>query len=229
MALDGTYSGLQGAVADFLNRADLTVSIPSFITLAESQMNRKLHVNDMWFVRTVNLTAETLKLPCDFTSIESFRLNQSTDGTAEGGKLTYRTPQQMDQLPVGFSGVPRHYTIAGGCFVFWPIPVAPIAPAPAIQARIRGRERIPALSVSNPTNWLLTKHPDAYLYGSLLQSAPYVKDDARIQVWDGLFSQILADIESDDARLVSDALQTVSGVSDGLRNRNGYGYGGNPF
>ena len=38
MALDGTYIGLKASVADFLNRADLTASIPDFIALAEAQM-----------------------------------------------------------------------------------------------------------------------------------------------------------------------------------------------
>ena len=40
-----------------------------------------------------------------------------------------------------------------------------------------------ALTDLAPTNWLLTKHPDVYLYGALLESAPYTKEDERINVW----------------------------------------------
>ena len=49
------------------------------------------------------------------------------------------------------------------------------------------RANIPPLA-SNGANWLLTLAPDLYLYGALLESAPYIKEDGRIQTW-GLGSQ----------------------------------------
>lgn len=219
MSLDGTYSGLIASVNDWLKRADLTTVAADFIALAESQMNLELRCRDMWFVKTVTLTQETLRLPCDLLSIESFRLNQTGDGLWDGGKLSYRTPQQMDELPVGVFGCPRHYTIAGGSFVFWPIPVPPVAPAQPFMARLRGIERIPSLLASNPSNWLLSKYPHAYLYGALLQSAPYLKADDRIQVWSGLFSDAITKINASDRGLIADSLQTQSGVNDGVRRR----------
>jgi hypothetical protein len=36
---------------------------------------------------------------------------------------------------------------------------------------------------NNDPNWLLTLAPDLYLYGALLESAPYIKEDGRIQTW----------------------------------------------
>ncbi len=53
------------------------------------------------------------------------------------------------------------------------------------------RKVVPALSDANTSNWLLACAPDAYLYGALLESAPYIKDDERIAVWTaGLVSVI---------------------------------------
>jgi len=46
----------------------------------------------------------------------------------------------------------------------------------------------------------LSKHPDAYLYGSLVHSAPYLKDDDRIGIWAGLFDAIIQDILLEDQR-----------------------------
>lgn len=43
---------------------------------------------------------------------------------------------------------------------------------------------IPSLFATDP-NWLITAHPDVYLYGALVESAPYLKDDARIATWAG--------------------------------------------
>ena len=51
------------------------------------------------------------------------------------------------------------------------------------------------------TNWLLTAHPDIYLYGTLLESAPYLKDDARVVVWQTEY----------DRRIVSVRNPTTSG------------------
>jgi hypothetical protein len=62
--------------------------------------------------------------------------------------------------------------------------------------------KIPALSDAATTNWLLTDSPDAYLYGALVHSAPYLKDDARIQVWAALYQSAIDNLNasSDNAR-----------------------------
>ena len=48
-----------------------------------------------------------------------------------------------------------------------------------------------ALSDSATSNWILENAPDAYLYGALLQAAPYLGDDARTQIWTALFTASL--------------------------------------
>ena len=45
---------------------------------------------------------------------------------------------------------------------------------------------------------MLASHPDAYLYGALLQSAPWLKHDARVAMWAQAFDQMLSDIQSAD-------------------------------
>jgi hypothetical protein len=50
------------------------------------------------------------------------------------------------------------------------------------------------------SNWLLEIAPDAYLYGSLVQSAPYLKDDGRVQVWGGLYAGAVAAVNRDNER-----------------------------
>lgn len=43
------------------------------------------------------------------------------------------------------------------------------------------------LSGAAPTNWLLARAPDAYLYGSLMASAPFLIEDERLAVWSPLY------------------------------------------
>jgi hypothetical protein len=60
--------------------------------------------------------------------------------------------------------------------------------------------KIPALTVSNTSNLLLVEAPDLYLYGSLLQEAPYLQDDQRITVWGALYDRAMSDLKVSDER-----------------------------
>ncbi len=55
-------------------------------------------------------------------------------------------------------------------------------PDQAYEVEMVYRSNIPALA-SNSTNWLLTLAPDVYLYGALMEAAPYIHEDARVTLW----------------------------------------------
>jgi len=57
------------------------------------------------------------------------------------------------------------------------------------------RMSIPSLG-ANAANWLLALAPDLYLYGALLESAPYIKEDGRIQTWGLGFTSALNDLNN---------------------------------
>ena len=50
------------------------------------------------------------------------------------------------------------------------------------------------------TNWLLDNHPDAYIYGTLLQSPVYLGHDERITLWLGRYNQIIEQITTSDQK-----------------------------
>ena len=85
------------------------------------------------------------------------------------------------------------YSIVGAIIEFVP------PPDDTYSATLTYYQKIPDLA-TNSTNWLLTQWPDLYLYSTLLQAAPYLKDDDRILVWEGFVSRILSEIELDDQR-----------------------------
>ena len=194
MALD-TYTNLKAAAADWLNRTDLTSQIPDFITLAEAQINRRLMlagpVRQMMGRSDATINAEFFALPSDFLGLRAFSL-----GTTTGvPPLTFVEPEKIVELKVNSAregGDPQHFSIVGAQFQFWPW-----TSGGSFSAEISYWKSLPPLA-SNATNWLLALYPDAYLYGSLLQSAPYLKHDARIQTWGTAFAQVLADIVDAD-------------------------------
>lgn len=187
-----TYASLQTKVGTWLNRTDLTDYIPDFIEMAEAQLNRRLDCRQMVTVSTISITAETYATPDDFIGVKSFRLN--TDPVTA---LDYRYPDEFDDIRLdAFAGPnqPRYYTILGENFYFQPPPNA------TYSARLSYRTRIPALSDTNTSNWLLELHPDAYLYGALMQAEPFLKNDERLSVWGALYEAAINTINTDDDR-----------------------------
>jgi hypothetical protein len=195
MAL-ATYSDLKASVADWLNRADLTAAIPDFIALAEAQISRRLvmagPVRPMMGRADTTIASEFATVPNDFMGARTITFVE--DRTRP---LDFCLPEQINRkkaLTDSLSGCPRFFTVVGGEFQFFPAP----GNGASYAAELTYWKRIPALSDAAPSNWLLALHPDAYLYGALLQAAPYLKDDARVAMWGEIFETILSDIIAAD-------------------------------
>jgi hypothetical protein len=192
MSID-TYTELQSAIADWLNRDDLVSAIPSFISLAEADMNRKVKHWRMDTVLPVTLAGQYTALPADW--VATTRLNLTTPTArldlASDGALAEMRFQRGD-----LTGKPTHYAHTAGSLEVFPTPNASYA------AELVYRAKIASLSGSVATNWLLTAAPDAYLYGALMQAAPYLKDDARIAIWGGLYAEAITGLNaaSDEAK-----------------------------
>ncbi len=184
-----TYVELQSAVSNWLGgRTDLTSRIPEFITLCEAKLNRELFVRQMetrstTTADTSDTEPEFITLPDDFQSMRRIRLSS----VAGKPRLQYLSGAQSDEKRFGDSdtaGQPKYFTIMGSEIELIP------TPDDDYTIEMVYRKNIPALA-SNSTNWLLTLAPDIYLYGALLETAPYIKEDERIQTWATGFSQTL--------------------------------------
>jgi len=185
-----TYSELQTSIANFLARSDLSSQIPDFISLAEARMSRVLEARAQEKRAQATLTGGDafVSLPTDLRSIRMVKLNTSPTEVLE-----YYSPNKINELySSGASGKPKAYTIIGGEIKFAPTPDS------AYTAEIVYMEGLPALSDTNTTNEILTRHPDAYLYGSLAAASVYLMDDAKTQLYESLFTRAIEDIQRDE-------------------------------
>jgi hypothetical protein len=126
-------------------------------------------------VDTASSEPEFISLPADFQSMRRVRLSSVTGKPC----LEFKSGTQIDEYRFGISNVagkPRYFTVFGDELELAPTPDA------AYTVEMVYRKSIPALA-SNVDNWLLALAPDLYLYGALLESAPYIKEDGRIQTW----------------------------------------------
>lgn len=171
------YSTLQSAIADFLNRADLTSQIPMFIQFAEADMNTRLRCREMIVRATTTNDDEFVKLPIDF--LEAINL-QIVGGQSP---LRYVTLDEADQIKKAQIYTQVHnYSLMNGAIELIP------APTDDVEIEMVYYGKIPALTDSNTTNWLLTKSPDTYLYGALMHAAPFLLDDQRIPTFTSFYS-----------------------------------------
>ena len=187
-----TYSELQTAIANWLDRDDMSARIPEFIALTEARFNRILRIRAMETEADQDTTSgdRTYSLPEDYRQMRTVHL-VTNPITA----MSYITPEIMDRIWAGSTqGKPLVYTIKGSSIY--------VGPAPDIVYTIRFLyyKKIPSLTALAPTNAILTDAPDVYLYGSLLEAEPFLQNDARVQLWATAFQQAIADIQDQDEK-----------------------------
>lgn len=176
------YATLQSTIADYLNRTDLTSQIQTFIQFVEADLNSRLRCREMIVNATASGDGSFVALPPDWLEAINMMI--------VGGQspLRYITPDEADIVnKAQVYTSTRFYSMTTGIIELVP----PSADELTIDMVYYGK--IPALSDTNTTNWLLTKAPDVYLYGALSHAAPFLMDDARM----GTFGQIyLARVQS---------------------------------
>lgn len=186
-----TYSDLQTAVANWLHRDDLTSNIPDFIALAEARMNGHIESRSMESRTNLTCTAGNafVSLPTDM--LEMKRLTVSSVDPVQ--VLKYATPDEISKdYPYSTTGEPVVFTVIGP-----QIQLAPI-PDTAYTLEITYLQKIPALSNSNTTNWVLTNYPDVYLYGALVQSVGYTQDFGNLQTFQTLYRDAVDNLNAID-------------------------------
>lgn len=175
-----TYYDLQASIGRWLHRGDLAAVTGDLIAFAEARLNRNLRVRQMEKSHTEVITDSVVALPADW--IEFVGAPMLGDK-----RLDFVTRDQYKTLDGCYSD---RYTIMGSTLVIG----AQIDAGASLSFDYYAK--IPALSDDAPTNWLLTDGPDIYLYGSLLEAEPYLKNDPRIETWRGLLQVALTDIQA---------------------------------
>lgn len=196
-----TYAELQTEIADFLNRDDLTAVIPTFIKLSEAGFNRDLRHWRMEKRQSATATEQYLTKPDDW--LETIRLHVASEATSGLHLVSRDDMMQQRAAASNTAGTPCYYCHSGNTFELYPTPTE------STELELLYYGSIPALSDANTSNWLLDYAPDLYLYGALLQSAGYLHEDTRVQMWSQVYSLILQQLnaESDFAKYSGSGLK----------------------
>lgn len=172
MALS-TYNELQASVAAWLHRTDLSNEIPTFIKLFETRFNKTARFVQQITSTTLSPTSGVYTLPSDFLSAKIVALDANGDRA-----LIYVDPESWYQWSEsGSTGKPSHFTVIGNSLYTYPLADSDY------DIILHYYAKLASLSDTGSTNWLITNHPDVYLFGVLIEGADFVEDQEKSAFW----------------------------------------------
>jgi len=183
MALS-TSAQLKAAIADWLHRDDLTSAIPTFIALAEADIQATLCNSPslyQWGDATCAVGSQTISVPGMYKLVSA---------SYQGTPLQIIQPGAI-RPNNGTSGSPKFVALEGyDTLRIYPTPddayALDVQYVPVISPSLAGGE-----PDDDAANWLLQLSPGLYLFGSLIAAEGYLQDDARIQTWVNLYTKAL--------------------------------------
>lgn len=192
MAAITDLASLKAAVLDYLDRPDLDAAFAGWVPLAESHFNAMLRAREMEAATAPSTLAAAADLPADF--VEWIGVEWSGSGrTARPTFAEANSPEARFRHRPG--GDPQYFTVQAG-----KVRMVPAKPGAIVLTYYAA---LPALGPDRPSNWLLARAPDAYLYGVLAEAYLYDKNAGAAQAHAALMLQVLQalGIKADTAKV----------------------------
>ena len=184
-----TYAKLQTEIQGWLIKTGLDESVRTFITLAEGILKTDPRVRTTKVNTNFSLTANSNKvtMPTDYKAVVGWSTN--------GGDSVILMPATPATFPAGSTtdGTPEQFIVTRDHGASTDPVIAMLHPKPttALSTTLIYRAAFTPLSSSNTSNWLLKLSPAVYLYAALMQSAPYLRDDPRLPMWNAQLEDAL--------------------------------------
>jgi hypothetical protein len=186
----------------YLERQDAAVVafIPQAIALAEFEIAENIKTLGQMVVANGTMTTgnPVIQKPARWRKTVSMTL---TTAAGEKQPILLRKLEYLSHYwpNVSTTGTPLYY--ADYDYDNWL--VAP-TPSSTFAFQTLCYTRLTPLSSSNQTNWLTQNAPNVMLFGTLKQTAPFLKDDARLAVWGQMFDAALAALKVEDTLRIGD-------------------------
>lgn len=199
-----TYADLQAAIGSWLNRTDLTTTIPDLIAMGESRIRR----NQNWFRQVysqtnagnpLTITAQPQILGSTVRRIDNLWASTALwthvielRPVSAWRDLTaaYTNTTGIPQVAVFLPDMSTFLQTAGPALYLWPPPDLTGGDPFAVDFTFIAD----VAPLSSAVNQLYLRHPDMYLYAALAESAPFLQHDERIPVWENRYAQIVREI-----------------------------------
>ena len=183
MALS-TNADLQAAIADWLNRSDLSAQIPDFLTLAQLKINRRLSIVEQEILAEITPVAQATTLPVGTKYVISV-------SDSQGRRVEAVSMSELLDYAAQDGSVTR-YSVSGDKIYFAPTPAADNTDAFSVlysaDKDLNGGDSGPVLL------------QDIYLNAALHEAYVYLKDDGRVAYFKGMVDEGVANVQARRAK-----------------------------
>jgi hypothetical protein len=190
------FSDLKSAISNWLARSDLDLYLNDIVLLGEKRLQRDLRIREIEETFSDTMSSGELDVPTSggqitFNSLKHARLDVSGGHPLEIAEADWI----YKKFPCREStGRPNFIAVDADKFIFGQFPDANYD----VKGTIYKRPLL--LSDSNTTNEWIDEVPDALLMACLAESAPFLKDDQRMQIWEVKYNQIKEGYNTDYKR-----------------------------
>jgi hypothetical protein len=181
-----TYAELKTAIANYLNRSDLTSDIDTFIDNVEAELNRRLRTKDMIKRATATADSQYLTVPTDW--IEAINVEITSNDFSPLFQQYIESLDVYRKSNNNSTGQPVYYAMVDDSIELAPTPDA------EYTLQLTYYAKISALSDSNTSNFVSVSHPDVYLYGALKHASIFLMEDERIPMFTQQFEKALEEM-----------------------------------
>lgn len=202
MSYSMTYDSLLVDVRRYLERGFTAESdaivyeqLPRLITLGERRIARELKIEG--FIRAVQATLQ----PGVAVYLKPDRWRDTVSMTVDNAPIHIRSYEYIRNYwpDEAQTGTPEFYSDYD--YQHWIL--AP-TPATAQTWEILYYEQPALLGEDLQTNWLTEYAPDLLLYATLLEAAPFLKTDERVQMWQAMYDRAAQAISGEDLKRIMD-------------------------
>lgn len=190
-------SELEDSIKAWLNREDPSTvdRIPDFITLAENRIfygddslsGLRCRANESFFSwPDIDFEEFRVPVPSDLLEVKSFQLESSPEALTPRSDRAYFSRSEREM-----TGLARYYTrlkdTTGENYVLWPVNEGDTS---ALNLYYYANTRLGEEDTA--TNSVLTEHPGLYLWGALIEAAPFLKFNSELPIWESKFNQVFS-------------------------------------
>tara|TARA_Y100000385_G_scaffold143236_1_gene148547 strand:- start:936 stop:1583 length:648 start_codon:yes stop_codon:yes gene_type:complete len=181
-----TYAELKTAIANYLNRSDLTSDLDTFIDNVEAELNRRLRTKDMIKRATATADSQYLTVPTDW--IEAINVEITSNNFSPLFQQSIESLDVYRKSNNNSTGQPVYYAMVDDSIELAPTPDG------EYTLQLTYYAKISALSDTNTSNFVSVSHPDVYLYGALKHASIFLMEDERIPMFTQQFEKALEEM-----------------------------------
>jgi hypothetical protein len=217
MPVAQTYASLLEDTRRYLERGftaasdpDVFVQLPKLVNLAERRAARELKIQGFQTVVASTMQAGLAVYPKPVRWRQTISVNWGSGTLNNTRNMLY--PRSYEYIRMYWPDQTTQMTATDEMAYYadydyqnWIFAATPDAAYPFEVLYYQNPE---FLDDATQTNWLTEHAPELLVYGTLLEATPFLKDDQRIQVWQGMYDRAASSVNGEDLQKILDRSST---------------------